>query len=69
VAPMPWRAMIAEDALRGSNLSSDAVLAAVAQEMRAARPLPDNLFKVELTGRITAELLLRLAGHSAEDAR
>jgi xanthine dehydrogenase YagS FAD-binding subunit len=66
---MPWRARVAEDALLGQPLTAQAVVAAVAREMEAATPLPDNGFKTGLTARITSELLMRLAGRGLEDPR
>jgi xanthine dehydrogenase YagS FAD-binding subunit len=69
VAPKPWRARTAEDALRGRPLTRDVVLAAVAQEMAAATPLPDNAFKADLCSRIAADVLLRLAGQTTEVKR
>jgi xanthine dehydrogenase YagS FAD-binding subunit len=72
VAPRPWRARIAEADLRGALLSSEAVRAAIAHEMQAAEPLPDNAFKAELSWRVAAEVLIRLAAAApaaAEEAR
>jgi xanthine dehydrogenase YagS FAD-binding subunit len=68
VAPRPWRARAAEDALRGHPLSRSSVLEAVAGEMAAARPLPDNAFKADLSARIAADVLLRLAGTDLGEA-
>ncbi len=61
VAPRPWRARVAEDALRGHPLNREAVVAAVAREMERASLLPDNAFKADLSARIAAEVLDRLA--------
>jgi xanthine dehydrogenase YagS FAD-binding subunit len=69
VAPMPWRARVAEDALRGRPLTAEAVFEAVGQEMQAAKPLPGNAFKADLSARITAAVLLRLAGRDPADPR
>lgn len=69
VAPRPWRARAAEEALRGQLLTSDAVTAAVALEMEAAELLPDNAFKAPLSARITAVTLAQLAGVDSEDPR
>jgi xanthine dehydrogenase YagS FAD-binding subunit len=69
VAPMPWRAWVVEDALRGQRLTAQTVVAAVALEMQAAKTLPANAFKADLTARITAEVLMRLVGRDLEDPR
>ncbi len=69
VAPMPWRARVAEDALRQRPLTAERVAAAVALEMQAAKPLPANAFKADLTARITTEVLLRLGGRDLGDPR
>ena len=60
VAPTPWRATAAEDALRGTpvaEVDSDAIgLLAV----RDARPLRDNHFKVRLTASLVRRALASL---------
>jgi xanthine dehydrogenase YagS FAD-binding subunit len=60
VAPHPWRARVAEQALRGSEPSAEAVKAAVALEMEAAELLPDNAFKAGLAANLAADVLMRL---------
>lgn len=61
VAPMPWRARVAEDALRGAEPSERVIGAALDAELAAARPLRDNAFKVPLTRRLAVRTLLDLA--------
>jgi xanthine dehydrogenase YagS FAD-binding subunit len=68
VAPMPWRARIAEDALRGRPLQTDTARAALAAELAAARPLRDNAYKVDLITSIGVHTLLEAAG-VADDPR
>ena len=62
VAPRPWRAYEAERALRGGPATEAAFRAAADAELAAARPLPDNAFKVPLVRNLTAAVLAELAG-------
>jgi xanthine dehydrogenase YagS FAD-binding subunit len=68
VAPMPWRARIAEDELRGRPLQTDTARAALAAELAAARPLRDNAYKLDLITSIGVYTLLQAAG-VADDPR
>ncbi len=52
VAPRPWRALKAEEALSGREASAESFEAAAAAELEQARPLRDNGFKVELVRRL-----------------
>jgi xanthine dehydrogenase YagS FAD-binding subunit len=65
VAHKPWRATVAEEALRGGPASADAFAAAAEAELAAARPLPDNAYKVALARNVLARTLTDLA----EEAR
>ncbi|MBL1095582.1 FAD binding domain-containing protein [Streptomyces coffeae] len=49
VAPRPWRASVAEERLRGRRPDEETLREAARAELAAARPLPDNAFKVDLT--------------------
>ncbi|MGW3567110.1 FAD binding domain-containing protein [Streptomyces sp. NPDC000941] len=49
VAPRPWRARAAEELLRGRRPDVETLREAARAELAAARPLPDNAFKVDLT--------------------
>ncbi|WP_439814297.1 FAD binding domain-containing protein [Zavarzinia sp. CC-PAN008] len=62
VAHKPWRATLAEAALRGAAPTADAFDAAAQAELAAARPLPDNAFKVTLARRLVAATLAELTG-------
>jgi xanthine dehydrogenase YagS FAD-binding subunit len=62
VAPRPWRAYEAERVLRGGPATDAAFRAAADTELAAARPLPDNAFKVPLVANLTAAVLGELAG-------
>lgn len=48
VAPVPWRAYRAEEALRGGPATEEAFAAAADVELAFAEPLPDNRYKVPL---------------------
>jgi xanthine dehydrogenase YagS FAD-binding subunit len=61
VAHKPWRATRAEEALRGAALTEDSYRQAADAELAAARPLPDNAFKVPMTRNKLAALLGELA--------
>lgn len=57
VAHKPWRALAAEDALRGKPADAEHFRAAAEAELAEARPFAHNAFKVELAKRaITAAL-------------
>ncbi len=60
VAPMPWRALRAEDALRGARLDEPTVRAAAEEELAQARPLRDNGYKVPLLTNLITQVLLDL---------
>jgi xanthine dehydrogenase YagS FAD-binding subunit len=57
VAHGPWRALRAENALRGQPARSDSFKRAADAELAAARPLRDNGFKVQLARRLIARTL------------
>jgi xanthine dehydrogenase YagS FAD-binding subunit len=61
VAPRPWRARVAEDALRGRPATEDEFRRAADAELAAARPLRDNRFKVPLVRNVVARTLADLA--------
>jgi xanthine dehydrogenase YagS FAD-binding subunit len=65
VAPKPWRARKAEDALRGGPATVQAFRAAAESELADAAPLRDNGFKVELAKRTITAVLGDLAGVAA----
>jgi xanthine dehydrogenase YagS FAD-binding subunit len=60
VAPKPWRAWRAEEALRGRPAIEATFLQAADAELAEARPLAGNEFKVELTRRTLAAVLQQL---------
>ena len=62
VAHKPWRATLAEEALRGQRPDADNVRRAAEAELAAAAPLKDNAFKIELAIRTITAVLGELAG-------
>ncbi len=59
-APRPWRASLAEEALRGQPATEVAFGRAADAELAAAQPLRDNAFKVPLLRSITVRTLAHL---------
>ena len=62
VAHKPWRALKAEQMLRGNAASAEAFRAAAEAEHADAVPLRDNAFKIELAKRTITAVLGELAG-------
>jgi xanthine dehydrogenase YagS FAD-binding subunit len=62
VAHKPWRALAAEEALRGRPATEDSFAAAAAAELDAATALRDNGFKVPLARNVVVRTLLDLGG-------
>jgi xanthine dehydrogenase YagS FAD-binding subunit len=60
VAPKPWRAWRAEEAMRGRPATEATFLQAADAELADARPLAGNAFKVDLARRTLAAVLLQL---------
>ncbi|HTT04102.1 MAG TPA: xanthine dehydrogenase family protein subunit M [Steroidobacteraceae bacterium] len=60
VAPKPWRARKAEQALKGRAATQESFRAAADAELADAAPLVHNAFKVELTRRTIAAVLTEL---------
>jgi xanthine dehydrogenase YagS FAD-binding subunit len=65
VAHKPWRALQAEQALRGKRADETAFTAAADAELHDAKPLRDNGFKIELARRVIVSVLGELAGDCA----
>jgi xanthine dehydrogenase YagS FAD-binding subunit len=65
VAPKPWRARRAEEALRGHPATEATFRRAADAELADARPLAGNAFKVELARRT----LVAVLGHLTEGGR
>ncbi len=60
LAHMPWRARLAEEALRGGDLTEGTFLRAADAELSQARPLRDNHYKVPLARNLLARTLTEL---------
>ncbi|MGV9698855.1 FAD binding domain-containing protein [Streptomyces sp. NPDC003470] len=65
VASRPWRARAAETVLTGSPANGDTYAAAADAELAAARPLPDNAYKVTLMRNLVIAVLTELAEEAA----
>jgi xanthine dehydrogenase YagS FAD-binding subunit len=61
VAHKPWRALRAEEALRGGPAAQDRFAAAADAELEQARPLRDNGYKVPLARNLIVRTLTTLA--------
>jgi xanthine dehydrogenase YagS FAD-binding subunit len=62
VAHKPWRAIRAEEALRGGEATEEAFRAAAAAELAAADPLPDLAWKVPMASNTIVATLRSLLG-------
>ena len=67
VAPVPWRARLAEQVLAGRPATAEWFGRAADAELAAAAPLRDNAFKVTLVRNIMVRMLCVLAGLPAGD--
>ena len=61
LAHVPWRATLAEDALRGGPATHEAFVAAAAAELHRAEPLRDNAYKVPLATNVLVRALQELS--------
>ncbi|WP_433559354.1 FAD binding domain-containing protein [Pseudonocardia xinjiangensis] len=57
IATRPWRAVDAEAALRGNQLTDDVLVKAAEQAVRGATPREHNAFKTELAQRAVIDVL------------
>jgi xanthine dehydrogenase YagS FAD-binding subunit len=62
VAHKPWRARTAEERLLGEVPRESLFRAAMDEELRAARPLSHNAFKIPLVTEVSVRMLSELAG-------
>lgn len=60
LAHKPWRARVAEQALRGAPATEESFRRAADAELAAARPLRDNGFKVPLARNLATRVLTEL---------
>jgi xanthine dehydrogenase YagS FAD-binding subunit len=61
VAHAPWRCHVAERAIEGQPATASTYISAAAEELRAARPLPGNEYKVTLARNLIAAVLEELS--------
>ncbi|UCC73890.1 MAG: xanthine dehydrogenase family protein subunit M [Gemmatimonadota bacterium] len=61
VAPIPWRAVDAEELLTGGRLDAETISRAAAATVTGAQPMTRNGYKVELVRGLTEETLQTLA--------
>jgi xanthine dehydrogenase YagS FAD-binding subunit len=61
VAHKPWRAVTAEQALRGAPATAERFRSAADAELADARPLAGNAFKIPLASNLIVSTLLELA--------
>ncbi|GGF54730.1 FAD-binding molybdopterin dehydrogenase [Marmoricola endophyticus] len=66
IAHKPWRATVAEDALRGKRLTEDAVREAVEAELADASTTDQSAYKLPMVRNTTAHTLLTLAGQAGD---
>ena len=66
VAPLPYRALMAESALKGEKLNDSSILRAAEASMEGARPLRMNAYKVELTKVLVRRALTSIHRQSLE---
>jgi xanthine dehydrogenase YagS FAD-binding subunit len=62
LAHKPWRAHDAEDALRGKEAGEKQFRKAADAELKHAKPLRDNAYKVDLARNVLVRVLTELAG-------
>ena len=62
VAPIPWRAPAAEQALAGKTITEETAVAAAEAALQGARPLRENAYKVEVAKTAVKRAILRAAG-------
>jgi xanthine dehydrogenase YagS FAD-binding subunit len=61
VAPVPWRARRAEQAMLGRPATAETFRSAADLELAAAAPLRGNVFKVPLVSNVVTAVLSQLA--------
>jgi len=61
VAPIPWRAAAAADALRGKTLSRETAGQAADAALRGADPMAENAYKIPLARSVVFRTILRAA--------
>jgi len=62
VAPIPWRATAAEQALAGKTITEQTAMAAAEAALKDAQPLGQNAYKVQVAKTAVQRAILRAAG-------
>lgn len=65
VAPVPWRARVAESELIGRPATEESYRSAIDAELEAAVPLRDNGYKIPLVRNIVVQMLAELTDAAA----
>ncbi len=61
VAPVPWRAVAAEQYLRGRKITEARAESAAEAAVEDAKPMPNNSYKVEIAKNLVKQAVLALA--------
>ena len=61
VAPVPWRAVAAEQYLRGRRITESRAESAAEAAVEDAKPMPNNSYKVEISKNLVKQAVLALA--------
>ncbi len=61
VAPVPWRAVEAEQYLRGRRITESRAESAAEAAVEDAKPMPNNSYKVEIAKNLVKQAVLALA--------
>jgi xanthine dehydrogenase YagS FAD-binding subunit len=62
VAPIPWRSQAAEQALAGKTITEETAAAAADAALRAAKPMSQNAYKIQVAKTAVKRAILRAAG-------
>jgi xanthine dehydrogenase YagS FAD-binding subunit len=62
VAPIPWRAPGAEQALAGKTITEETAAVAAEAALQGARPLRENAYKIDVAKTAVKRAILRAAG-------
>jgi xanthine dehydrogenase YagS FAD-binding subunit len=62
VAPIPWRAPAAEQALAGKTITEETAAVAAEAALEGARPMRENAYKIQVAKTAVKRAILRAAG-------
>jgi xanthine dehydrogenase YagS FAD-binding subunit len=60
VAPIPWRLQKAEDSIKGKKVTEEVIRQAAREDLKDARPLEDNAYKLDLVEAVLCAAILPL---------